>query len=444
MIPNKYISFTFLLVNLLSLTPATIADDDSAVCDILCQAGIVIAEIEPPLDESESNNLSTSSMLMFSDTQSTKQMLQSSILMLEEAFGYDFPFSMDINSSYGTASSFSIDGFKLAFKDGPPRSVTPVELLNIGNSSCSGKNVNTYDVLYDVYSDLKIKNDWYKAYPNFSCNINNLSFNVEGFFELNGGPLEDEIGYGPAGLVFQLLNNIDIISSGTSSFDTSSNELVSNLEYLINFNDQLQLSISGSEGINPDVYFNFIQELRSIFIEEDIYETREMIKNNPSEFWVSFFEELVEDPEFLLDIAETSGLMEASQNLYGISFGISWSNSFYKDISILSAGTIDAGMMLAKAYTANKMNKYEVQMLLQNFGFDRELQGLYLDLVYSYYDQFFDETKIFVNNPQGIMFELKFAEGFDLSIVEELEENPMLFFTILNNMELSIKANPDF
>ena len=100
-------------------------------------------------------------------------------------------------------------------------------------------------------------------------------------------------------------------------------------------------------------------------------------------------------------------------------------------------------MILAKAYTANKMNKYEVQMLLQNFGFDRELQGLYLDLIYSYYDNLFDEIKIFVNNPRGIMIELDFAEGLDTSILEKLDENPMLFFTILNNMDLSINANPN-
>ncbi len=82
-------------------------------------------------------------------------------------------------------------------------------------------------------------------------------------------------------------------------------------------------------------------------------------------------------------------------------------------------------------------------MLLQNFGFDRELQGLYLDIIYSYYDNLFDEIKIFVNNPRGIMIELDFAEGLDTSILKKLDENPMLFFTILNNMDLSINANPN-
>jgi hypothetical protein len=135
--------------------------------------------------------------------------------------------------------------------------------------------------------------------------------------------------------------------------------------------------------------------------------------------------------------------MSSSQTLYNTSLGISWSNGVYRDISNLSEGVVDAGMMLAKAYTANKMNKYEVQMLLQNFGFDRELQGLYLDLIYSYYDNLFDEIKIFVNDPRGIMIELDFAEGLDTSILKKLDENPMLFFTILNNMDLSINANPN-
>jgi len=255
--------------------------------------------------------------------------------------------------------------------------------------------------------------------------------------------LEDELGYGQAELIYDLFSNIDYTYSYSSSFDVRSDELVGIGDFIIDFNDQVVFSISGKSGNNPDTLIRFIQELRSIFIEDNIYETKETIKNSPLQFWIEFFETAIDDPDWIIDLAESSGLMSSSQTLYNTSLGISWSNGFYRDISILSGGVVDAGMMFAKAYTANKMNKYEVQTLLQTFGFDRELQGLYLDLIYSYYDQFFDEIKLFVNNPRGIMIELDFTEGLDTSIIEKLEENPMLFFTILNNMDLSINANPN-
>jgi ACT domain-containing protein len=88
------------------------------------------------------------------------------------------------------------------------------------------------------------------------------------------------------------------------------------------------------------------------------------------------------------------------------------------------------------------MNKYEIQMLLQNFGFDRDLQGLYLDVVYSYYDLVFDELKLFVDDPRGLQIGVEFKDGLNASIMEKIEENPMLIFTILNNMELNLSANP--
>ncbi len=438
MIFYKYTALLFFLINVILLSPDTWADEDST-CDIFCQAGIALSDIEPATEERTSNDIIKSSMLIVTDTKSTKKMLKSFITMFEEATSEKMPFSIDIKSSYGTNSSFSIDGFEVVFQETP----SPVELLSIDSQKCSGSNVNTYDLLYNIYSDLRLQEDWYKAYPEWTCEINNLNINLKGISELNGESLEAELGYGPSELIHELSNNIDITSSASSSFNSRSDELVQIFDFVIDFNDLVIFSISGKEGANPDHIFDFMQELRSIFIEDNIYETKEIIKNSPAKFWVEFVDSAIKDPSWIIDIAESSGLISSSQTLYNTSLGISWSDGFYRDISILSGGAVDAGMMFAKAYTANKMNKYEVQILLQNFGFDGELQGLYLDLIYSYYDQFFDEIKIFVNNPSGIMVELDFAEGLDTSIVEKLEENPMLFFTILNNMDLSINANPN-
>jgi len=438
MIFYKYTALLFFLINLILLSPDTSADEDS-ICDIFCQAGIALSDIEPATEERTSNDIIKSSKLAITDTKSTEKILKSYITILEELAQQKMPFSMDIKSAYGTNSFFSIDGFKVIFQDTP----SPIELLSIDSQNCSGTNINTYDHIYSIYSDLRLQKDYYKDFPEWTCEVNNISLNLKGIFELDGESLEDELGYGQAELIYDLFSNIDYTYSYSSSFDVRSDELVGIGDFIIDFNDQVVFSISGKSGNNPDTLIRFIQELRSIFIEDNIYETKETIKNSPLQFWIEFFETAIDDPDWIIDLAESSGLMSSSQTLYNTSLGISWSNGVYRDISNLSEGVVDAGMMLAKAYTANKMNKYEVQMLLQNFGFDRELQGLYLDLIYSYYDNLFDEIKIFVNNPRGIMIELDFAEGLDTSILKKLDENPMLFFTILNNMDLSINANPN-
>ena len=182
--------------------------------------------------------------------------------------------------------------------------------------------------------------------------------------------------------------------------------------------------------------------MREVFIVQDKYGVKDTLENNPIEFWKEFIEVTIDNPEWLVDDFGHIDINNLTQTFYKFNIGMGWSNSFYKDVSFLSGGAIDAGMLFAKAYTANKMNKYEIQMLLQNFGFDRDLQGLYLDVVYSYYDQVFDELKLFVDDPRGLQIELEFKDGLNSSILEKIEENPMLVFTILNNMNFSLIANP--
>jgi hypothetical protein len=133
-----------------------------------------------------------------------------------------------------------------------------------------------------------------------------------------------------------------------------------------------------------------------------------------------------------------------TQKVYGVSLGINWSDEMFRKIAYASGGTLDAGLLVAKGVVSNKMNKYELQMLLQNAGLDRDLQGLYLDYMHTLYDQMYDEAKLFVNNPRGLLLELSFPMGIDETLIYQLEENPMMAFNILNNMEFKIKANPTF
>jgi hypothetical protein len=64
--------------------------------------------------------------------------------------------------------------------------------------------------------------------------------------------------------------------------------------------------------------------------------------------------------------------------------------------------------------------------------------------MHTLYDQMYDEAKLFVNNPRGLLLELSFPMGIDETLIYQLEENPMMAFNILNNMEFKIKANPTF
>ena len=104
---------------------------------------------------------------------------------------------------------------------------------------------------------------------------------------------------------------------------------------------------------------------------------------------------------------------QIDQKIYKLSFGINWSDQMFRKIAYASGGTIDAGLLVAKGLIANKMNKYEIQMLLENAGLDRSYQGLYADYAYTLYDQLYEQARIFINNPRGLLIEIEFPLGLD-------------------------------
>ena len=134
---------------------------------------------------------------------------------------------------------------------------------------------------------------------------------------------------------------------------------------------------------------------------------------------------------------------QIDQKIYKLSFGINWSDQMFRKIAYASGGTIDAGLLVAKGLIANKMNKYEIQMLLENAGLDRNYQGLYADYAYTLYDQLYEQARIFINNPRGLLIEIEFPLGLE-KMFYEIEQNPMMAFNVLNNMEFSVTANPKF
>jgi len=195
----------------------------------------------------------------------------------------------------------------------------------------------------------------------------------------------------------------------------------------------LMNELANAQEVMPlDVYMKI-----ATTIAENQYEDR---FDEASERFVNSIEDLGIDLDNFAQNATYPGL----NKLYKISIGVNWSDELFRKITYASGGTIDAGLLVAKGLVANKMNKYEIQMLLQNAGLDRNLQGLYLDYAYTIYDQIFEQAAIFINNPKGLLLELEFPLGLDEQIFYEIEKNPMMAFNVLNNMEFSITANPLF
>ena len=130
---------------------------------------------------------------------------------------------------------------------------------------------------------------------------------------------------------------------------------------------------------------------------------------------------------------------------YGMSYEIAWSDGLFRQISSLSNGVVDGGMLALKAYTISKMNRYEFLMLLESLelSLEYERQGLFGDILYKLYSETFDEAKRFVNDPKGLGISIDSPNGIDNSTLMSIEEYPTLIFTILNNINFRVYANPD-
>ena len=159
--------------------------------------------------------------------------------------------------------------------------------------------------------------------------------------------------------------------------------------------------------------------------------------------YLSTFEAAIYDPEIVteifydLDLSTLDFLSEGS-----IGFNMAWSKEVWDAASLASGGTIDAGLFAAKTFLTNKMSKYELVALLDGLGIPYEYKGLFDELAYEYYSNFFDEVKTFVNYPRGLGFKIEITDKIDPQVFMQVEDNPMLFFNILNKIKIDIYANP--
>ena len=486
MIDYKKIYFGYFLVVLIS-TPLHSQDDE---CDILCRAGVQpqdTSQSKPkPKPEIKKNTYSNSrsyssysqSNLFIKNTESTKRDITDiKNWIYTNADLSSAPYDVDINltSSSGTKDSFSIGNLNFSVIDNYYE--TKYEIVSIGSLACNGNGfgygINETRPIELMFKELEMPT-LPKRSEGYSCEIDNIALNFDGIGGINGESresllydLEIEMGSRQAANIFlDLFEDIDVYYEAATS-PPNKNVVRSQIKNVLSFdNSSFSVYLDADSEADISIVYKIFSEAKiflttvvgrnlmnelanaqevmpldvykkiAMTVEENQYEDR---FDEATERFVNSFEDLGIDFEDL-ENATYPGLSK----IYKISIGVNWSDELFRKITYASGGTIDAGLLVAKGLVANKMNKYEIQMLLQNAGLDRNLQGLYLDYAYTLYDQIFEQAAIFINNPKGLLLELEFPLGLDEQIFYEIEKNPMMAFNVLNNMEFSITANPVF
>ena len=121
------------------------------------------------------------------------------------------------------------------------------------------------------------------------------------------------------------------------------------------------------------------------------------------------------------------------------------SERLFKDISLLSGGTVDAGLFTMKSLLAEKLTKSEFEQSLGFFLMDPEVSsiasGFSFDELYRVYSDYYFKLKSFANNPKGIGVSVKSKDGLDTEYLLYLAENPLLVMGLLNSIELELLLN---
>ena len=399
-------------------------------CDILCRAGYG-SESTSEIYENKKNesqyNSSIEKSLFVENTDQVQKDLNELILFFEEELGLTIPITIEIGGAYGQRHNFDLREIKLGSND-HEKKYLDIERIGCFDNNYAGVGVND-NIWGDYLFKLKYPGRDY-AYLDAECNISNLSFDLISFLNDYDIPISFEE-MKPMTLLNSLLSDIDI---QVSIRNEPGNRQIGYIT--MSLNNDLKLNVSSEANVDfekmPSFWDAMVQDLK------DTYDVdQKELEDNIIRAWEVIFDDYFFDPEFTAEMSRAQKMI-----FYELDYSLSWSSKFYREVSLLSKGVVDAGILGLKTYTVSKMSKYELQMLLENFGFDKQLQGLYLDLIYEYYSDSFEQVRIFANNPQGMSLRLQSKQGLNGDILLEIEENPMLIFSILNNVKISIIANP--
>ena len=423
---------------------------EEEVCDILCRAGIESGPLELKDEEKtdkkkpekeRTSRIVGSSNLVISDTKSTQTLFNNFtgyVNDLLQAEGEKVSFSIDIGSSRGDRHNFSIRNMKIFFEDFKKYTLFEIDEISCSDGKYYGVGVNDMAYFTDLYN-FKLPNLDYMYMPH-ECNLSGLDINLPTIFALAGAD------YGPTSVPKQLFGTIEKASSDIDlGYSVKINKDKVSGRVKFNFADQLKVSVSETISLDKELIYETLETIRSSILIETKF-TEEKIINNRDEFYSTLFN-IIEEGYFLDEFNDELEYFSASNplKLYGMSYEIAWSDNLFKQISSLSNGVIDGGLLALKAYTISKMGRYEFIMLLESLelGLEYERQGLFGDILYKLYSETFDETKRFVNDPKGLGISIDSPNGIDNSILMGIEQNPTLIFSILNNINLRIYANPD-
>lgn len=475
--------FGYLFVFSLSTSVHGLDDE----CDILCRSGIqpqdaTKDEISPIIESKKKNyvpspySLYKPQNILIKNTESTKKDIADlKDWIYENVPGLSRePYDIDVSltSSFGVKDNFNIGNLNISAieKDNAKK----YGIVNFGSIACNGSvmgygvnEARPYEMMFKMVEFPKplSSSDFY------SCKFEDIELDLNGIARINGESkeslayeLEYEIGKQPAEIFIALLENMDwYYEVGATSYNQNLWR-ASNKSILSFDNSSISIFMDVDAETDTSIVYDLFSEAK-IFLNSVV--GREMMNDlaNASEtlpldeylkIGMKIYESQYEDSYFeaadrfqnsMVNLGidfETGTGGEIDQKIYKFSFGINWSDEMFRKIAYASGGTIDAGLLVAKGLIANKMNKYEIQMLLQNAGLDRSYQGLYADYAYTLYDQLYEQARIFINNPRGLLIEIKFPLGLDQKMFYEIEQNPMMAFNVLNNMEFSVTANPKF
>ena len=167
------------------------------------------------------------------------------------------------------------------------------------------------------------------------------------------------------------------------------------------------------------------------------------------EFLESAFDDIegVDNYEDLVDSFDEDLLYlnQPNTKIFETNMNVAWSERLFKDISLLSGGTIDAGLFTMKSLLAEKLTKSEFEQTLGFFLMDPELSSIAsvfsFDEFYKVYSDYYFKLKSFANNPKGIGVNVKSKDGLDTEYLLYLAENPLLVMGLLNSIEVELLLN---
>lgn len=469
---NKSINLYFALVVVMSLQSNIVAQDEE--CDLACKykklQDLKSDEVKvgptSSYENRENSFLVGNSKAFISNKAEVQRWLDE---ITEWKLYYDgepineFETEMKVGSVRGDIDGFSVNDFKITVDPSDTLGTDQLLELSIDEISIRDKDSNGFlnkRMSLDEY--IEIIANGYSFEDTYALWTSNLDFKILGL-EL-GQDVLDELSSDPDTSVLTDIGFLDstsiIVRQESSYADVSA-------EFIYDFNQVLQLAVE-VEFPKPrredlrEFYENVmpvLSEMNSQYTSNECQTDYNAYKEDAEEeipysvfvgdYFVCYFASSIDTSADLEDYTEllevyTSEEFAKLLETFSFTFSLSWSKDFWDAASIASGGTIDAGIFAANTFLATKMSKFELVALLDGLGIPYEYKGLFEDLLYDYYSDFYSEAKKFIGFPRGLSFTIELLEPINPEILYQLEDNPMLLFNILNKISFEIKANPRF